>query len=257
MTDRDLLALDKIGFIPGPNEDEEAFALRVSKTQNQYKEGEWIPEVHWDWVREFLYELFNVKPLYICAFYSNRGLTPWQGAASWIEGGKLSSIQLREGLKKRGRYLKLYRREEILAHEAVHGARCGFNEAIFEEFFAYMTSEKRWRRVLGPILRRPWEAWPFLLFILGGAFFPPFYLLGAFWTGLGFYRLIRRHLQLRRAAHQIDQKTQNPRSTRAILFRLTDREIELLSKKMSIELLAEKQNCLRWRIIRAYLKGEV
>ena len=256
MTDQDLLLLDKSGFIPGPNENEETFLERVEATKKKYENGQWIPEAHWDWVREYLFELFNVKPLYICAFYSNQNLAPWQGAATWIEGRTLNSVQLREGLKK-GVYLGLYRREEILAHEAVHGARSAFNENVSEEFFAYMTSEKKYRRVLGPILKRPWEAWPFMVFAIGGIVWPVLYLCGAIWAALGFYRLIQQHLRLKRAADHIYKRTKDARRTRAILFRLTDEEIEQFSKKqIAIELFAETQDCLRWRVIRTYLRGE-
>lgn len=255
MTDSELLQLDQMGFIPGPGESEEVFLSRVRSAQEQYKKGNWIPEAHWDWVREYLYELFNVKPLYICAFYSNQGLTPWQGGASWIEGRKLKSIQLREAIKS-GSFLKVYRREEILAHEAVHGMRCAFNEDRSEEFFAYMTSEIKWRRVLGPIIQRPWEVWPFLFFMIGSMFWPFLHLCSAFWAGLGFSRLIRQHRRLKKAADQIQKITGDARRTRAILFRLTDEEIECFSKKGSIRLFAAKQTCLRWKVIRMYL-GEL
>src|SRR5690242_3783438 len=104
LTDSELLTLDQMGFIPGPNESEEGFFKRVETAKEKFAKGKWIPESHWDWVRESLDTLFYVKPLYICAFYSNRSLTPWQGAAAWIEGRELSSIQLREKLKK-GSYL--------------------------------------------------------------------------------------------------------------------------------------------------------
>lgn len=257
MTDRDLLALDIAGLIPGPGETEEKFLLRVQETKSRYEEGEKIPEAHWDWVRELLYELFHVKPLYISAFYSNKGLTPWQGGASWIENKKLKAIQLRQNLKK-GSYLKIYNREEILAHEAVHAARSAFNEDASEEFFAYMTSEKKYRRILGPIFRRPWEAWPLLLFVLGGSIWPPLYLCASFWIALGFFRLMRHHLRLKRAAALILQKTKDARTTRAVLFRMTDEEIQIFSKKnLSIDLFAKKQNCLRWIVIRHYLEGNL
>lgn len=252
MTDSELFALDKMGFIPGPGEKEEPFLARVAKTKEQFENGTWIPESHWDWVREYLDQLVNVKPLYICAFYSNRRLAPWQGAAAWIESRSLNSIQLREGLRK-GAYLGIYSREEILAHEAVHAVRSGFNENQCEEFFAYMTSEKRWRRVLGPILRRPWEAWPFLFCASVGVIWPAGYLGAAFWAALGFSRLIKQHWRLKRAAAKILEKTGDARTTRAILFRLTDEEIEKFSKGMNIELFAQKQNCLRWRVIRKLL----
>ncbi len=253
MTDQELLKFDQIGFIPGPDESEDEFLARIDASKKRYENGSWIPEPHWDWVREYLFELFHVKPLYICAFYSNRNLAPWQGAAAWVEGRNLHSVQMRKGLEK-GAYLNLYRREEILSHEAVHGVRSSFNENSAEEFFAYMTSEKKWRRVLGPIFRRPWEAWPFLFFMLGGILYAPLYLGGAIWAGFGFWRLIQGHARLKKAAERIHQITKEPRKTRAVLFRLTDEEIRQFSKGISIESYAEKQTCLRWKVIRNYLR---
>lgn len=255
MTDAELFSLNQSGLIPGPGETEEEFLLRVETTQEKFQTGgDWIPASHWDWVREFLGNLFDVKPLYIAAFYSNASLAPWQGAASWIEGRHLHSIQLRQALKK-GTYLQLYTREEILAHEAVHAARSGFAESSYEEFFAYMTSEKKWRRCLGPILERPWEVWPFFFTCLGGIFWQICFLGAAAWSGLGFLRLIRRHRTLHRAATQIFKQVGDLRKTRAILFRLTDREIERFSQGASIEEYEKQQTCLRWRVIRGYLSG--
>ncbi len=248
MTDSELLTLDKNGFIPGPNEEEKAFLARVASAKKKFEEGGWIPESHWDWVRNFLDELFNVKPLYICAFYSDRKLAPWQGAAAWIEGRKLDSVQLRRALKK-GAYLRIYRREEVLAHEAVHAVRCGFDESRFEEFFAYMSSEKKVRRVLGPIVRRPWEIWPFLIALLGGIFFPLFYWVGSIWLALGFVRLIRNHLILNRAGKQVLKEVGDLKKMRSILLRLTDDEIEKFAKGDKFLTYAEKQSCLRWRVI--------
>jgi len=253
MTDQELLALDKMGLIPGPGEGEQAFLARVAQSRKNFEKGEWIPESHWDWVREYLHQMFHVKPLYICAFYSNRRLAPWQGAATWIEGRTLNSIQLRENLKK-GSYLGIYTREEILAHEAVHAVRSGFEENRYEEFFAYMTSEKKWRRVLGPILQNPWEAWPFLAATLGGVIWPICYWGAAIWAGIGFFRLIRQHQRLKKAAARILEQVKDPRTTRAVLFRLSDEEIGAFSKGEEIREYAEKQTCLRWRIIRKYLK---
>lgn len=252
MTDQELIALDQIGLIPAPSEDEQTFCARVENTRKRYETGDWIPESHWDWVREFLYEVFHVKPLYICAFYSNRNLTPWQGAAAWIEESKWGSVQLREGFRK-GRFLGVGR-EEILAHEAVHGIRSAFPESRFEEFFAYMTSEKKWRRVLGPIFRRPWEAWPFILCMVGGIFWPIFYSFAALWTAIGFWRLIREHRLLNRAATHLYQRVQSASKARAILFRLTDEEIlEIVKAPQSIDQWVLEKNCLRWRVIRFYL----
>ncbi len=256
MTDEELLDLNGKGLIPGPGELEEDFSRRVEEVKKKYEAGTWIPRAQWEWVSIYLKKLFDFEPFYLPAYYSNRGLSIWQGAASWIEGRKIVAIQMREGLRK-GRYLGLYRREEILAHEAVHAARSGFDEDRNEEFFAYLTSEKRWRRALGPIVRRPWEVWPFVLFCASGMFVEEFFLGAALWAGLGFWRLVRQHRVLDRASKKILEGVGDEGKARAILFRLTDDEIARFAKGEKIAEYMETQNCLRWKVIRlAYWRDD-
>lgn len=254
MTDLELLELNREGFIPGPFEFEEDFSKRVALVKKVFKIGEWIPASHWDWVKVSLGEFFDFEPNSLPAFYSNESLRLWQGAASWVEGKRIVSIQLRKALK-RGSYLGIYKREGILAHEAVHAARSAFDEPENEEFFAYMTSEKKWHRVFGPIIRRPWEVWPFFIAMIGGAVFPAAYLGAAILAFIGFYRLIRQHRRLRLAMEKIVDVVIDKRIARAILFRLTDNEILMFSKGENIEDYRKKQRCLRWRLIGlAYFK---
>ncbi len=270
MNDQELLALNAEGFIPGPGETEEAFLARNRRAKEFFGASveKWIPKVHWHWVELQLKEIFDFQPAYLPAFYSNKSLAPWQGAACWIEGKSVSAIQLRCGLKK-GSYLGFYGREEILAHEAVHAARCAFEESSNEEFFAYMTSDKKWRRVLGPLIQKPWEIWPFFLLNICAVLsrFSSLYVEGAdevsscffwlasCWGGVGFWRLVRQHLRLRRAGSCILRRVKNSGIARAVLFRLTDEEIWRFARGELFESYAEKQSCLRWRLIRlAYLK---
>jgi len=252
MNDEELLLLNAQGFIPGPEETEGDFLKRVMALKATFEKGEWIPRPHWDWVRTHLKEIFDFEPHCLPAFYSNRGLTPWQGAASWIEGGRLASVQLREALRS-GSYLG-YRREEILAHEAVHAARSAFEEPKSEEFFAYMVSEKAWRRALGPIVQRPWEVWVLLAVLLLGWVSPWGYLLSALWIGALFWRLVRRHWKLRRSSENLMRELGNRRRVRSLLVRLTDREIDLFAKGENLAAYAKRQESLRWKLIRlAYL----
>jgi len=267
MSDEELLQLNQEGFIPGPQETEILFLERVKKTKEYFLAKSWIPRSHWDWAKLRVKDLFDFEPRWLPVFYSNQGLAPWEGAAAWIEGGSIQAIQLRQGLKK-GRYLGLYDRDEILAHEAVHGARCAFEESGNEEWFAYLTSEKKWRRALGPILRRPGEIWPFLAAAFGGIccqwaaiYWENLELvskicfwIACFWIVLGFWRLIRHHQRLKQASKAALHWTGSPARARALLFRLTDREIELFAKGTDLKEYVEKQSCLRWKLIRlAYL----
>jgi hypothetical protein len=251
MTDSELLEHNEEGFIPGPGEEEPAFLARVAAAKDFFDKGRWIPRAHWDWVTEYLKRNCDVKPLYIGAEYKNQGLTPWQGAASWV-GDAFTWIQLRESLRK-GKYLG-YQRDEILAHEAIHAVRCKF-DGKYEEFFAYMTSEKAWRRVLGPIVRSPWEVWPFLSAVVMGSFWPICYLGAAIWAGIGLCRLAQGHRKLNTAAREIWSEVRDWRLARIILFRLSDDEIELFAKGANLREYAARQTSLRWQLIRTYMRN--
>jgi len=246
LADSELLALNGLGFIPGPEEGEEAFLRRVHLIKAAGVGG--IPRAHWDWVRAHLKELFDFEPHSLPAFYSNAGLVPWQGAATWIEEGQPPRVQLREGFRK-GSYFG-YSRSEILAHEAVHAARSAFEEPMAEEFFAYMASEKSWRRVFGPIVKRPWEVWFFFLLAVLGIAFPLAQAAASFWLGCGAWRLFRLHRTIGLAAKRLKNVSGDRKKIRALLLRLTDREIRLFADGENPGSYARSQECLRWRLIR-------
>jgi hypothetical protein len=248
MTDQELLFYNQRGFIPGPHETEERFIRRVQAAE---KGGEAsIPPAHWEWVRHHLRELFDFEPASITAFYSNKNLAPWQGAACWVEEGNVR-LQLREAFRK-GSYLGLYTREEVLAHEAIHAARAAFEEPENEELFAYAAAEKKWHRLLGPIVKRPWEVWAFIGLIGAGLVWEELFFLGTLWTSLGLGRLWKQQRRLQRATRFLVRSSLcKEKEARAILFRLTDEEIRELGK----EKMPQGDDSLRWRLIRiGYLK---
>ena len=256
MTDEELIQFNQRGFIPGPNESESHFLARVRAAEaffasptEEFLQMERVPHPHWDWVRHHLQELYDFRPDSLIAYYSNRKLPPWQGAASWILDtfpGPTCAVQLRRAFQK-GSYLGMYSRDEILAHEAVHAARCAFEEPASEEFLAYFTSHAKWRRVFGPIVKRPWEAALFLgvlaLGSLFGNFIPATVLLS-----FAFIRLITQHNRMRRAAKMLMEEVKEIKKVRAILLRLTDEEIKRLSNGKS---LVDDQS-LRFRAINLY-----
>lgn len=263
MDEKELLSLNQQGVIPGPGESEEEFKERAEEILRQEIAGPGF-----EWVRHHLLELFDFQPSVLPILYSNEGLAPWQGAVCWIKDKKTVLLQMREDLRK-GSYLRIYQRDEMIAHEAVHAARSAFDESKNEEFFAFMASEKKWRRVLGPIFRRPWEVWPFFLLLMGvvisewialyveGAEIAGgFCLWGAFlWLGGGLGRLIRQHWVLRRASLHLMTELKEEKRVRAVLFRLTDEEIDRFAKEEKIAEYVEKQTSLRWKVIRlAYFR---
>ncbi|HSX13847.1 MAG TPA: hypothetical protein VLE96_05450 [Chlamydiales bacterium] len=253
MTDEELLEHNRAGFIPGPQESEEKYLRRIESTKAAYlKLGvAAIPSSHWEWVEKKILDGFDFVPRCLPAFYSNRSLAPWQGAAAWVERDQILAIQLREAFKK-GTFLKIYSRSEILAHEAVHAARSAFPVDPWDEYFAYMTSEKVWRRALGPIVRRPWEVWPLLAAFIVGPFLPLSFLFASVWIGLGFIRLIRGHFILKKASLALQKKGLSNDQVRHILFRLTNVEIQKLAKGKD---LSEEQT-LRWQLLNIYLRNK-
>lgn len=249
--DKELLRLNEEGFIPGPGENESTFLERVEKMKARAEKNT-LPPSQLEWIYLYLKEIFDFKPKYLQVTFSNKGLTPWQGGATWIEEGNVVSLQLNKRFAK-GSFLG-YAKEEIIAHEAIHVARAAFQETRFEEFFAYYTSEKKWRKVLGPIVRRPWEVWPLLFFFCVGAFVPLFSVGALLWVFLGFTRLILGHFTLRRASNALLKVVKDKKTARAILFRLTDKEISLFAKGEDVLSYAHLQQELRWRLIRLYIK---
>jgi hypothetical protein len=108
-----------------------------------------------------------------------------------------------------------------------------------------MTSEKRWRKIFGPIAKRPWEVWPFVACCLAGPFFSAAFLGAALWGGIGFWRLAQGHRLLWKAAANVMQRVGDAKTARAILVRLTDAEIRNLAGGREVG-----DDSLRWRLIR-------
>lgn len=234
MDDETLLNLNRQGFIPGPEEKEGAFLERVRKTKAQ------IPafRTDWDWARETVFELFDFFPDSLPIHISNQGLRIWEAAACWIEDG-VPKVQLRETT------IRKISKEELLAHEAIHAARAAFEESEFEEFFAFASAEKKWRRIFGPILRRPWEVWPF--FIASLLSFTSLSVWPVVCLSIGaLFRLYRSQAKLKAAAQFLSQRIGSERRIRAALFRLTDQEIGLLAKGVW----PKGDLSLRWRLLR-------
>jgi hypothetical protein len=257
MESQELLSLNAEGFIPGPNEAQESFLERVRATREFFAKQETVlPSHHWHWPAEQLKTLFDFSPRWCAASYSSKGLAPWQAAATWIDVKRIYLIQLRPSLWVSW----MVDRNEILAHEAAHAARAAFDESKFEEFFAYLTSSSKWRRVIGPLFRKPVETTLLVGLLAAGtmtqmleiflelSLFSPIWLFSAF--GICFawsLRLMRARMQIERAAKRILPFLRDRGMVRPVLFRMTDGEIERLAKNLPFQPGLD----LRWQLIKA------
>lgn len=136
LLDDKLQELAEKGWIAGPNETAEEFAYR-------YLEGSEYPPIE--------NKSYGFTIDWVPLAFKNKKLSPWEGGATWIESRK-AEIQLRAAFEKKGRFLG-YTKDEIIQHETVHAIRSAFEEPVYEEILAYMTSPKKWRRFVGPLFR--------------------------------------------------------------------------------------------------------
>lgn len=260
LQDNELRAYNKRGLLPGPVETEEGFLERVSLVQKIETPPNALTEEEWKQAHQITEKLFDFSVDWVKAFYNDKGLPFWEGAATWIEKAPL--IQLKSTFRKKSRF-SLYRKEEILAHESVHAARMAYHSLRFEEHFAFLTSKSAFRKIFGPLFRYPWESALLLLLLLVslGAQAASFYWPEAFWLNtlmllpwaaltFGLLRLTLTRYTLLRCRQNLQPLAQD---TLPILVRLTDQEIALFAKsspqKIQEYIEREKAKTLRWRML--------
>lgn len=261
MESQELLALNAEGFIPGPGETLDAFRKRVLETKEFFRaQADSLPPQHWQWPTEQLKALFDFSPRWCAAAYSSKGLAPWQAAATWIDVKRIYLIRLRPS-----RWVSwMVDQGEVLAHEAAHAARAAFDESKYEEFFAFLTSSSKWRKIIGPLFRKPGET-TVLVTMLGIAALTQIAemvfdisLLSQLWLLAALLacfvwsmRLMRARVQMERAAKRLAPFLRDPRMVRPALFRMTDPEIDQLAGHSPFQ----PGSDLRWKLIKiAYWK---
>lgn len=286
MTESELLELNAVGIIPGPEESERAFEVRAKhclELKNWLEKENEIPlpfKIDCEKTGKALKgsdlvteRLFDFRAKWVPVFFSNYQLAPWHGGCAWIfqlqvEGPKAAFLQLRKGFAHRPRYLKIYDRDELIAHELSHIGRMAFEEESFEEMLAYQTSPSTFRRWFGPLVQSSKETFFFVL-TLFLIFCLDFYLLmtenshayfeamglkliplGMFILALG--RLWIRHRLFNRCLSNLKHKLGSLTKAHHVIYRLTDKEIKSFARDPSaIDQIAFEQPSpsLRWRLL--------
>jgi len=240
ITDKNLLQLYRMGFLPGPEENEEQFLRRVERTKefSQGKEKISLP------LAKKVQDLFHITPQDFVRCFDNKKLSFWEGGATFF----YEDIPLIRLSKKKWLSF-LYPIEEIASHELIHAIRAAFQESRFEEFFAYLTSKRSYRRYFGPLFSHTLEPWVliFALFLTIALFNPLFLSL----TLLFFlFRLFLRQ----RIFHNCLKRLKNTKNPLSIALCLTDKEILHFAKQSQEkikQLLQGNQDLSpRWRLIR-------
>lgn len=284
ISDTTLLACNKIGLVPGPDEKEEAFLARIQaclglQSLLKNEENQLLPfkvELFQKPLEEafaITTPLFDTCPTWLPLFFSNYQLTPWHGGCAWIfqlqdTGPRLAFLQLRKSFATQTRFLKIYKRDELIAHEVAHVGRMTFDENKFEEILAYRTSSSSWSRWLGPLVQSAFEAGLFVLIVMALLFLDLYFLMTAdheayfsmmplklIPVGLLMYalgRLWRRQRIFKKAIVNLQQVVGNLKANH-VIYRLTDKEIDLFAKMPFGEIQEyakeQKTKSLRWRLI--------
>lgn len=282
LSDAELIALDREGFIPGPAETETAFKERVqlclhfqaelkkelelATSPLPFSQDNAIPEENLKKALDKLETIYGTRPYWVPAFYNSQGLVFWQGGGTWIielenASHPVTLFQLHEAFKKKATYLGLYSRDELLAHEYCHAARMAFEEPAFEEIFSYTLSESVFRQYLGPLVSNSRDVWIFLGTLLASVFTPLLYpALGSYTLlapltliFLGLSRRYRRQKQLSRCLAKLAKVLPRKQEALAAAFRLTDKEIMSFSrwseKQIRTYAETERLNSPRWRAL--------
>lgn len=259
--DEDLVQYNEWGFIPGPNENEQDYLSRIKKF-NTKNGGDAAPLP--STVLELTSQLFFIVPQWLRVSYSNQELAPWQGGFVEIAYDKQNRVkalrlQLRKAFANSAEWLGIYQRDELLAHELAHVGRMAFDEPQFEEHLAYWTSRSRFRKWLGPLLESSHELWVFVAAALPAVIFPALLFLPLGILAAGFARLGYRHFLLNRALEKSRALLSgNERMARALIFRLTDKEIRHFARGSAVEIKkfieVQKKSSLRWRAISLFLR---
>lgn len=245
-----------IGLIPGPQETEEQFLLRVKEGEGlRAKMGaDEISTEILDKAIEKTKPLFGIAPRWVPVLFSNEKLSPWHGGAAWIfqcekDSPTTAFIQLR---KKIG----FYHPEEIVAHELSHVGRMMFEEPQFEEVLAYRTSNSALIRWLGPIFQASWESMLFVLTLALILVVDIFTLNSPVYMEMMWLKLIPLVLILFGLArlawkHHIFNQALS-KTSNEMIYRLTDEEIRLFAKStpQQIEEYISKQDSLRWKCMK-------
>lgn len=288
LSNNDLLELNQLGLIPGPDENIEAFAKRAEYCLNLQQhlseelkitlKDDGVDDQHSHEIlskaNHTLQEMYDISPSWIPLFFSNYQLSPWHGGCAWIfqqteETPTAALIQMREHLRTVPTYLGFYHRDELLAHELTHVGRMMYQEPKYEELLAYKTSLSPFRRWFGGIVQSSRESVVFVLLLFIMIMFDIFLLmlhdpsthLLVLWSKiipiglvtLALLRLWCRHNTLNACLQNLKSCLGNMKTAQAVLYRLRDREIDHFATMSSKEIYAyattNAQDELRWFVI--------
>src|SRR5262245_29692083 len=115
----DILYWNSLGLFAKPEDSIASYTERVNALLGL------APQEETREARVLVQSCYDIDPFWVHVMFSNKNLLPWEAGCTWW-GGELNErplIQLHSSFEKKKKYLNLYDRDEILAHEYVHAVR--------------------------------------------------------------------------------------------------------------------------------------
>jgi hypothetical protein len=156
----DILRWNRLGLFAVPEDSAESYTERACFLLGS------TPQEETQEARTLVQHCYDIDPFWVSIVFSKKNLLPWEAGCTWWSEELAESplIQLHSFFEKKKRYLGLYDRDEVLAHEYVHAVRGPLASDRFEEFFAYFTSIQSgqglfrlFRFFFGPLFENPRE----------------------------------------------------------------------------------------------------
>ncbi len=255
INDDKLISLNKCGILPGPGENKEEF---LKRGQNLFKND---PSADTKtFLNENLKKLFDVSFDWISFEYTRKGMHFWEAAYVKIDKDQFI-MRLNKVFEKKTKYLGMYAKDEVIAHECCHVARMRYPESKFEEIFAYSLSTG-FRKFFGPIFQNSFESLLLILLVGFSAacdlyFSSSLKLILASKATLGSYlgvllvRLFTRRRTFSKCLKKIKGLVKDQKHAMPLLFRLQDCEIVLFSRASigEVKEYISEQSELRWEMI--------
>lgn len=294
LTLEQMVALDAAGFLLAPQETAEKFTLRLREMDvalnafdtemathgevTLYKNftlhaRDRIPEAFMMESQKVTEAAYAFSVDWVPAYFPEKTMgILWAGCTITFDEHPFPVFTIRRAFEKKDRFLKLYGRTELLAHESCHVARTPIDDYVFEELFAYAISESRFRRWVGNAFQTDMDAILFIaplmllsVFQFALIFFAPEFLENSLlWFAMVFAAIvfpvyiIFRSCALRRIYNRALTflKAQNITKPEAVLFRCTQTEIQRLGRISSHQQFLqeyetmEQTDPLRFQVIR-------
>ncbi len=262
-----LCDLDSRGLLIGPDETLEDYVRRLRALQDNIAEldreltehdevrlldipltrDDAIPIATFAEALDQTSALYDFRIDWIPGFFTNTRMgILFAGCAMYSYEDFFAIFVIRKAFKTKDRWI-IYSRTELIAHELCHIAHIGFRTVNFEEIFAYQTSESRFRRLFGGLLRTTADTYLLLgavAFLLASQIINvvtrppmewqsfPMPLVFAITIGVAAWIAVRYLIvagRFRRARRRLDAACRTG-SVLPILFRCSEDEITQLSR---------------------------